>query len=163
VTAWVVVHTLVSNDVIGINAFCRPHGDALAFLSPSPLSGWQRDCHPPNAGTCPAHIMYYPQSGEFDEAPQIGANNAEKGLKALQNPLLPLAEAQEALLALSSLQGPARPGYVSGALGRMQVVVHCEYVASRYPRHAGTAEPLRVSPLEAVAYLGELHRAIQSV
>ena len=25
-----------------------PHGDALAFLSPSPPSGWQRDLHPPS-------------------------------------------------------------------------------------------------------------------
>ena len=35
-----------------------PHGDALAFLSPSPPSGWQRDWHPPSAGTCPAHMNY---------------------------------------------------------------------------------------------------------
>jgi hypothetical protein len=33
-----------------------PHGDALAFLSPSPPSGWQRDLHPPSTGTCPAHM-----------------------------------------------------------------------------------------------------------
>ena len=33
-----------------------PHGDALALLSPSPPSGWQRDLHPPNTGTCPAHV-----------------------------------------------------------------------------------------------------------
>ena len=33
-----------------------PHGDALAFRSPSPPSGWQRDLHPPSAGTCPAHM-----------------------------------------------------------------------------------------------------------
>ena len=33
-----------------------PHGDALALLSPSPPSGWQRDLHPPSAGTCPAHM-----------------------------------------------------------------------------------------------------------
>ena len=35
-----------------------PHGDALAFLSPSPPSGWQRDLHPPSTGTCPAHMNY---------------------------------------------------------------------------------------------------------
>jgi len=33
-----------------------PHGDALAFRSPSPPSGWQRDLHPPSAGTGPAHM-----------------------------------------------------------------------------------------------------------
>jgi hypothetical protein len=33
-----------------------PHGDALALLSPSPPSGWQRDLHPPSVGTCPAHM-----------------------------------------------------------------------------------------------------------
>ena len=35
-----------------------PHGDALAFLSPSPPSGWQRDLHPPSVGTCPAHMNH---------------------------------------------------------------------------------------------------------
>ena len=35
-----------------------PHGDALALLSPSPPSGWQRDLHPPSVGTCPAHMNY---------------------------------------------------------------------------------------------------------
>jgi len=49
-----------------------PHGDALAFLSPSPPSGWQRDLHPPSAGTCPAHISYHPQSGWFEDAPLKG-------------------------------------------------------------------------------------------
>jgi ISXO2-like transposase domain len=43
-----------------------------------------------------------------------------------------------------------------GALSRMQAVVHGECVSPRYPVHAGTAEPLRVSPPEAVAYLLEL-------
>jgi len=49
-----------------------PHGDALAFRSPSPPSGWQRDLHPPSAGTCPAHIMYHPPSGWFEDAPLKG-------------------------------------------------------------------------------------------
>lgn len=40
-------------------------------------------------------------------------------------------------------------------IGRMQVVVRCERVPS-LSVHAGTAEPLRVSPPEAVAYLLEL-------
>src|SRR5215217_7979023 len=35
-----------------------PHGDALAFLSPSPPSGWQRDLHLPSTGTCPAHMNH---------------------------------------------------------------------------------------------------------
>ena len=43
-----------------------------------------------------------------------------------------------------------------GALGRMQAVVYGEDVSPRYLVHAGTAEPLRVSPPEAVAYLLEL-------
>src|SRR5215475_4665731 len=47
-----------------------------------------------------------------------------------------------------------------GAIGRMQVVVRCERVSHLYlctpSVHAGTAEPLRVSPPEAVAYLLEL-------
>jgi hypothetical protein len=38
----------------------------------------------------------------------------------------------------------------------MQAVAHWEYVSPRYLVHAGTAEPLRVSPPEAVAYLLEL-------
>jgi hypothetical protein len=43
-----------------------------------------------------------------------------------------------------------------GVIGRMQVVVRCERVPP-LSVHAGTAEPLRVSPPEAVAYLLELH------
>jgi hypothetical protein len=42
-----------------------PHGEALAFLSPSPPSGWQRDLHPPSTGTCPAHISILRQSRRF--------------------------------------------------------------------------------------------------
>jgi hypothetical protein len=38
----------------------------------------------------------------------------------------------------------------------MQAVVYGEDVSPRYLVHAGTAEPLRVSPPEAVAYLLEL-------
>ena len=38
----------------------------------------------------------------------------------------------------------------------MQTVVHGERVSPHYLVHAGTAEPLRVSPPEAVAYLLEL-------
>ena len=41
----------------------------------------------------------------------------------------------------------------------MQTVVHGERVSPHYLVHAGTAEPLRVSPPEAVAYLLELRRA----
>jgi len=48
------------------------------------------------------------------------------------------------------------PGIGLGALSRMQAVVHGECVSPRYLVHAGTAEPLRVSPPEAVAYLLEL-------
>ncbi len=43
-----------------------------------------------------------------------------------------------------------------GALGRMQAVTQGAYVSPRDLGHAGTAEPLRVSPPEAVAYLWEL-------
>jgi hypothetical protein len=38
----------------------------------------------------------------------------------------------------------------------MQTVVHGERVSPHYLVHAGTAEPLRLSPPEAVAYLLEL-------
>jgi hypothetical protein len=38
----------------------------------------------------------------------------------------------------------------------MQAVVHGECISPLYLVHAGTAEPLRVSPPEAVAYLLEL-------
>ena len=41
----------------------------------------------------------------------------------------------------------------------MQTVVHSERVSPHYLVHAGTAEPLRVSPPEAVAYLLELGMA----
>ena len=44
-----------------------PHGDALAFLLPSPPSGWQRDLHPPSAGTCPAHVSDLRQSRRLEK------------------------------------------------------------------------------------------------
>src|SRR4029453_2602711 len=59
--------------------------------------------------------MYYPQSGEFDEGPQRGPTTRGKGLKALPNPLLPLAEAQGVTLAMSPLQRPAQYGYRAGS------------------------------------------------
>ena len=42
----------------------------------------------------------------------------------------------------------------------MQTVVHGERVSPHYLVHAGTAEPLRVSPPEAVAYLLELKNLV---
>ena len=42
----------------------------------------------------------------------------------------------------------------------MQTVVHGERVSPHYLVHAGTAEPLRVSPPEAVAYLLELEQKL---
>ena len=43
----------------------------------------------------------------------------------------------------------------------MQTVVHGERVSPHYLVHAGTAEPLRVSPPEAVAYLLELGGSVE--
>ena len=45
----------------------------------------------------------------------------------------------------------------------MQTVVHGERVSPHYLVHAGTAEPLRVSPPEAVAYLLELYFSFRSI
>ena len=42
------------------------------------------------------------------------------------------------------------------AIGHLLAVGREEHIAPRYLVHAGTAEPLRVSPPEAVAYLLEL-------
>jgi hypothetical protein len=54
-----------------------PRGGALALRYPSPPSGWERDLHPPSTGTCPAHIIYHPQSGWFEDTPLKGG--AEEG------------------------------------------------------------------------------------
>jgi hypothetical protein len=79
-----------------------------------------------------------------------------KGLKALQTLCCRWLRRQKSPLPCRLSRDQRDPGMCLGARGRMQAVVHGEYVSPRYLVHAGTAEPLRVSPPEAVAYLLEL-------
>jgi hypothetical protein len=72
---------------------------------------------------------------------------------ALQTPCCRWLKRKKSPLPCRLSRDQSAPGMCLGALGRMQVVVHRAYVSPRYLVHAGTAEPLRVSPPEAVAYL----------
>jgi hypothetical protein len=69
-------------------------------------------------------IMYYLQSGWFEEGPQRGSATQGKGLKALQTPCCRWLRRKKSSLPCRLSRDQRDPGMCLGALGRMQAVVH---------------------------------------